>query len=34
MVLSARELLVSQRTQLVNAMRGHASEFGTWSPKD
>lgn len=26
--LSVRELLVRQRTQLVNALRGHASEFG------
>ena len=28
MLLSVRELLVHQRTQLVNALRGHASEFG------
>jgi transposase len=28
MLLSVRELLVRQRTQLVNAMRGHATEFG------
>ena len=28
MLLSVRELLVSQRTQLVNALRGHAVEFG------
>ena len=28
MPLSVRELLVRQRTQLVNALRGHASEFG------
>jgi transposase len=28
MVLSARELLVRQRTQLVNALRGHATELG------
>jgi transposase len=28
MVLSVRELLVKQRTQLVNALRGHATEFG------
>ena len=27
--LSVRELLVRQRTQLINAMRGHAAEFGT-----
>jgi transposase len=26
--LSVRELLVRQRTQLINALRGHASEFG------
>jgi len=28
MPLAVRELLVRQRTQLVNALRGHASEFG------
>ena len=28
MILSVRELLVSQRTQLINALRGHAGEFG------
>ncbi len=28
MVLRVRELLVRQRTQLVNALRGHAAEFG------
>lgn len=28
MPLSVRELLVRQRTQLVNALRGHAAEFG------
>jgi transposase len=28
MPLRVRELLVRQRTQLVNALRGHASEFG------
>jgi transposase len=28
MVLRLREMLVRQRTQLVNAMRGHATEFG------
>ncbi|MGI4807260.1 MAG: IS110 family transposase, partial [Janthinobacterium lividum] len=26
--LSVRDLLIRQRTQLVNAMRGHAAEFG------
>lgn len=33
MVLSARELLVRQRTQLVNAIRGHAAEFGVVAAK-
>jgi transposase len=33
MVLSVRELLVKQRTQLVNALRGHASEFGVIAAK-
>lgn len=28
MLLSVRELLVRQRTQLINALRGHATEFG------
>jgi transposase len=28
MLLSVRELLVRQRTQLANAMRGHAAEMG------
>src|SRR5437868_7498187 len=28
MLLSVRELLVRQRTQLVNAVRGHAAEMG------
>ena len=28
MVLRTRELLIGQRTQLVNALRGHAAEFG------
>jgi len=28
MPLSVREMLVRQRTQLVNALRGHSSEFG------
>jgi transposase len=28
MVLGARELLVKQRTQLINAVRGYAAEFG------
>jgi transposase len=33
MVLKVRETLVSQRTQLVNALRGHAAEFGLIAPK-
>ena len=33
MVLSARELLVKQQTQLVNALRGHAAEFGVIAAK-
>ena len=32
-VLSACELLVRQRTQLVNAVRGHAAEFGIVAAK-
>jgi transposase len=32
MLLSVRELLVRQRTQLVNALRGHATEFGLVAP--
>lgn len=32
-VLSARDLLVRQRTQLVNAVRGHAAEFGVVAAK-
>ncbi len=32
-VLSARELLVRQRTQLVNPVRGHAAEFGIVAAK-
>ena len=33
MVLRVRELLVKQRTQLVNALRGHAAEFGIVAAK-
>ena len=33
MILSVRELLVKQRTQLVNAVRGHAAEFGVIAAK-
>ncbi len=33
MDLSARDLLIRQRTQLVNAVRGHAAEFGVIAAK-
>jgi transposase len=33
MLLKTRELLVKQRTMLVNAMRGHAAEFGVVAAK-
>ena len=33
MLLSVRELLTRQRTQLVNALRGHAAEFGLVAAK-
>jgi transposase len=33
MVLAVRDLLVRQRTQLVNALRGHAAELGLVAPK-
>jgi transposase len=33
MVLKLRETLVNQRTQLVNALRGHAAEFGVIAAK-
>jgi transposase len=33
MVLKRRTLLVGQRTQLVNALRGHATEFGLVVPR-
>ena len=32
MVLRTRELLVRQRTQAINALRGHATEFGLVAP--
>jgi transposase len=32
MLLSVRELLVRQRTQMVNALRGHAAEMGLVAP--
>lgn len=33
MLLSVQDLLVRQRTQLVNALRGHAAEMGHVAPK-
>ena len=33
MILSVRETLVRQRTQLINALRGHAAEFGVIAAK-
>lgn len=33
MLLKTRELLVKQRTMLINAMRGHAAEFGVVAAK-
>jgi transposase len=33
MLLSVRELLIKQRTMLVNAIRGHAAEFGVIGAK-
>ena len=33
MVVSVRELLVRQRTQAINALRGHAAEFGVIAAK-
>jgi transposase len=33
MMLGVRDLLVKQRTMLINALRGHAAEFGVTAPK-
>ena len=33
MVFRGRDLLVGQRTQLINALRGHLAEFGVVAPK-
>jgi len=33
MLLTVRDLLVKQRTMLINAMRGHAAEFGVVAAK-
>ena len=33
MILKTRDLLVRQRTRLINAMRGHAGEFGVIAAK-
>jgi transposase len=32
-VLRARDLLIRQRTQIINALRGHLAEFGEVAPK-
>lgn len=32
MVFRGRELLIRQRTQLINALRGHCTEFGVIAP--
>ena len=32
-ILKHREMLVAQRTQVINALRGHASEFGVVAAK-
>jgi transposase len=32
-MLGVRDLLVKQRTMLINAIRGHAAEFGVTAPK-
>ena len=32
-VFRARDLLVRQRTQIINAIRGHVAEYGTVAPK-
>src|SRR6266478_5848803 len=32
-MLGVRDLLVKQRTMLINALRGHAAEFGVTAPK-
>jgi transposase len=33
LVFSTRDLLVRQRTQLINAIRGHLTEYGWIAPK-
>jgi transposase len=33
LVFSTRDLLVRQRTQLINAIRGHLTEYGWVAPK-
>jgi len=33
MILKHRELLIGQRTAAINALRGHAAEFGVIAPK-
>ena len=33
MIVKHREMLVAQRTQAINALRGHAAEFGIIAAK-
>jgi transposase len=33
-VFRARDVLVRQRTQCINALRGHRTEYGYWLPKE
>ena len=33
MVFRARDMLVRQRTQIINALRGHLAEFGLVVPR-
>ena len=33
MLFRTRDLLVRQRTQTINALRGHLAEFGVVAPK-
>ena len=34
MVLGVRDLLIKQRTAMINAIRGHAAEFGVIAAKE
>jgi transposase len=33
LVFRTRDLVVRQRTQLINAIRGHLAEYGGWPPR-